>query len=104
MLKVRNFRQKTGFCGPASLKMVLEYLGVKRSEKELAELSGATKEKGTEARNLLKAAKSLGFKGFVKDFSKITDIKKYVVQKKIPVIVDWFSRDEGHYSAVVGVD
>lgn len=105
MLKVRPFRQtRSGFCGPSSLKMVLDYFGVKKSEKELVKLSGATKEKGAETKSLLKAARRLGFKGFVKDFSEISDIKKYVVQKKIPVIVDWFSGDEGHYSAVVGLN
>ena len=104
MLKVKRFRQNTGFCGPASLKMVLDYFGVRKSEKELARFSGCTKTKGAEAGNLLKAAKKLGLKGFIKDFSDIKDIKKYVLQKKIPPIVDWFSTDEGHYSVVVDVD
>jgi len=26
------------------------------------------------------------------------------LERKIPVIVDWFSVDEGHYSAVVGIN
>ena len=26
------------------------------------------------------------------------------MQKKIPVIVDWFSTDEGHYSSVVDIN
>ncbi|MEK7555496.1 MAG: cysteine peptidase family C39 domain-containing protein [Patescibacteria group bacterium] len=71
---------------------------------ELAKLSGCKKEKGVEAEGLLKAAKKLGFKGFIKDFSNIEDIKKFVIDKKIPVIVDWFSGDDGHYSVVVGID
>lgn len=104
MLKIKSFRQKKGFCGPASLKIVLDYFGVRKSEKELAELSGCAKSKGVGAENLLKTAKKLGFKGFIKDFSEISDIKKYVLKKKIPVIVDWFSQDEGHYSVVVGIN
>lgn len=105
MLKLKPFRQtRSGLCGPASLKMVLDYFGVKKSEKELAKLSGATKEKGVEAENLLKAAQKLGLEGFIKDFSEIPDIKKYVLQKKIPLIVDWFSQDEGHYSVIVGIN
>jgi len=103
MLKVKPYLQKPGFCGPTSLKMVLEYFGIKKSEEELAKLSGCTKSKGVEAENLLTAAKKLGLKGFIKDFSEISDIKKYL-RKKIPVIVDWFSQDEGHYSVVVGID
>jgi len=104
MLKVKPFKQTTGFCGPASLRMVLGYFGIKKSEKELAKLSGCSKSKGVEAGNLLKVAKKLGLKGFIKDLAKTSDIRKYVLERKIPVIVDWFSVDEGHYSVVVGVD
>ena len=104
MLKVKPFKQTTGFCGPASLRIVLDYFGIKKSEKELAKLSGCSKSKGVEAEGLLKAVKKFGLKGFIKDFSKIKDIKKYVLKKKIPVIVDWFSEDEGHYSVVAGID
>lgn len=104
MLNVKPFRQTSGFCGPASLKMVLEYYGVKKSEKDLARLSDATSAKGVGAEGLLKAANLLGFKGFFKDFSDIKDIETYVIKKKIPVIVDWFSTDDGHYSVVMYID
>lgn|SRR3989338_5750540 len=104
MLKVTPFEQTTGYCGPASLKMVLEYYGVKKSERELARLSGATIGRGVEGKGLLRAAKKLGLRGFIKDFASLSDIKKFVIQKKIPVIVDWFSRDDGHYSVVAGID
>jgi len=84
--------------------MVLEYYGKKIDEKELAKLSGCKPSMGTTGEGLLKAVKKLGFRGFIKDFSEIKDIKKYVLQKKIPVIVDWFSTDEGHYSSVVDIN
>jgi ABC-type bacteriocin/lantibiotic exporter with double-glycine peptidase domain len=86
--------------------MILDYFGIKKSEKELAKLSGCTKAKGIEAKGLLKAAERLGLKGFIKDFSEIADIKKYVLKKKIPIIVDWFSpffNPDGHYSVVVDI-
>jgi len=104
MLKIKPFRQETGYCGPASLKMVLSYFGVKKTEKELVKLTNCTREWGVEAWVLLKVAQKLGFKGFVKDESTIDDIRKYVLDKKIPVIVDWFSEDDGHYSVVVDID
>lgn len=103
MLKVKHFQQKPGYCGPASLKMVLFYYGVDKTEKELVRLSRCSKDKGVEAENLLKVAKRLGFKGFIKDYSTFKDLKRFL-KKKIPVIVDWFSVDEGHYSVVVGLD
>ena len=103
MLPVKPYLQSAGLCGPASLKMVLEYFGIDKSEKELAKLSKANPSKGTTAQNLVTAAKKLGFKAFYKDFSSITEIKKYI-DKKIPVIVDWFSGDDGHYSVVADID
>lgn len=103
MLNVKPFRQSAGFCGPACLKMVLEYYGIKKSEKELAELSKAKPHTGVSAEGLLKATKVLGLKGLAKDFSEIKDIKEHI-DKKIPVIVDWFSINDGHYSVVVDVD
>ena len=103
MLNIKPFMQKSGYCGPASLKMILNFYGLNKTEKELAKLTGASKSKGVGAEGILKAAKKLGFKGFYKDFSSFDDIKKYVINKKIPVIVDWFSKDEGHYSVVVNI-
>ncbi|MBI2028333.1 MAG: C39 family peptidase [Candidatus Levybacteria bacterium] len=104
MLNVKPFRQSSGLCGPASLKMVLDYFGTKRSEKELADLAGATTHSGVDSKGLLKAAKELGFRGIVKDFSDIKDLELYILNKNIPVIVDWFSTDDGHYSVVVDLD
>ena len=104
ILDVKPFRQSSGLCGPACLKIVLDYYGIKKSEKEVANLSGSTHTKGVGAEGLLKAAKALGLKAFYKDFSEIKDLKDYVLVKKIPVIVDWFSTNDGHYSVVVGID
>lgn len=104
MLQVKPFRQKSGFCGPASLKMVLDYYGIKKSEKELVKLSGWTSELGVSAENLAKVAKKFGLKAVIKDFATIGDLRKYILQKKMPVIVDWFSTDEGHYSVAVDID
>jgi predicted double-glycine peptidase len=103
MLPVKPFRQTSGFCGPASLKIVLEYYGIHKTEKELVKLTGCTKKTGTSAKGILDAAKKCGLKGNTKDNTTLKDIKSYLT-KKIPVIVDWFSEDEGHYSVVVGLD
>ena len=103
MLKIKPFRQTPGLCGPASLKMVLDYYGVSVSEAEIAKLSGASKEKGVSAEGLIRAAKSLGFRAFSKKNSTFKDIRNFI-RKKMPVIVDWFLEDEGHYSVVVDID
>ena len=110
-MKLKPFRQRPGYCGPASLKILLAYYGINKSEKELARLCKCTRDKGTNAENLVKAAKSLGLEGFIQDYSNVKDIKKgikdirkYVCEKKIPVIVDWFYEDDGHYSVVSNID
>ncbi|KKS74108.1 MAG: hypothetical protein UV45_C0012G0004 [Candidatus Azambacteria bacterium GW2011_GWB1_42_72] len=72
-------------CGPASLKMVLEYFGMEKSEEELGQLTHC------------------GFNALIKDMADFDDIKKYLDQE-IPVIVDWFSENDGHYSVAVNMD
>ena len=104
ILNVYPFRQKPGYCGPASLKMVLGFLGVKITEKKLALISGCTPSRGIGAEGLVCAANKLGFRARVKDFSTLEDIRKWVNRKKIPVIVDWFAFEGGHYSVVSGID
>ena len=104
ILKVDSFRQKPGYCGPASLKMVLGFLGVKITEKKLALISGCTPSCGIGADGLVNAAHKLGFHAHIKDFSDLEDIREWVNRKKIPVIVDWFAFEGGHYSVVSGID
>lgn len=103
MIKLKPFRQTPGFCGPASLKMVLDYYGVSVSEAELAKIAGGSREKGTSREGLIKAAKHFGFYVFLKKNSTLDDLR-YFVKRKIPVIIDWFFEDDGHYSVVVDID
>ncbi len=104
MIKLKAFKQTNpSTCGPACLKMILDYYGIKKSEKELCKLASTSRDYGTRAIDLVRAAKILGLKGFVKEFSEIKDIKKYI-DKNIPVIVTWFSGWEGHFSVVFNLD
>lgn len=113
LLPVKPFRETPGMCGPASLKIVLDYYGIEKSEKELVLLCDSTQEIGTNAEKIKSAAESLGFTAVVKDNSTFEDIQKWL-DKKVPVIVDWFTRGgdnytdsdiaDGHYSVVVGLD
>ena len=80
------------------------YLGVKITEKKLALIAGCTPSCGIGAEGLVGAAQKLGFRAQVKDFSDLEDIRKWVNRKKIPVIVDWFAFEGGHYSVVSGID
>ncbi|HZX12518.1 MAG TPA: cysteine peptidase family C39 domain-containing protein [Candidatus Nanoarchaeia archaeon] len=104
MLNVKPYKQQEAYCGPASLKMVLDYYGIRKTEEELAKLCKTTKKGGTSAKDILRVANHFDLTGFIKDHATLNDLKKYVVQKRIPVIVNWFSTDEGHYSPVIHID
>ena len=115
LLPVKPFQETLfkSMCGPASLKMVFDYYGIEKSEKEIAKLAGTTEDLGTDDQGIKKAAESLGFKVEIKNESLLEDIQTYL-NKKIPVIVNWFTRGridyddsqvpDGHYSVVVGLD
>jgi len=114
-LKVKKFQETlhADMCGPASLKIVLDYYGVNKTEKELAKLTGLIPGLGIDDKNIAKAAKSLGFKVEIKNESSFHDIERWL-RKEVPVIVDWFTRGrcdyddsevaDGHYSVVTGLD
>lgn len=115
MLKIKPFQEtlNAGMCGPASLKIVLDYYGMEKSEKELAKLCRHDKNLGVDDEKIKKAAESLGFKVKIKDNSNFKDIESWL-DKKVPVIVNWFTKGrqdysesevaDGHYSVVAGLD
>ncbi|MEI9966473.1 MAG: cysteine peptidase family C39 domain-containing protein [Candidatus Moraniibacteriota bacterium] len=115
-LNVKPFQEtlNAGYCGPASLKIVLGYYGLDVSEEELAQKTGATKDLGTTAENLKRAAEAFGFQVEIHDNCELQDIEKWL-EKKVPIIVDWFTAGrsdyepdiasvDGHYSVVSGID
>lgn len=104
MITLTPFKQSPGYCGPACLKMILSFYGIKKSEDELAELTKTTRDKGCSEKEIVKAAEKFGLKGFIKQNSTIKELKE-LNKKGTPVIVDWFSpEEEGHYSVVVDIN
>lgn len=103
MLRVKPFRQREGYCGPACLKMIFSYYGLERSELELGRAARTSVSQGTHARNLVRVAQSFGFKAVIQDECTFQNIAAYL-RKRVPIIVNWFSVDDGHYSVVVGLD
>lgn len=115
MLNVEPFQEtlNASMCGPASLKIVLKYYGFDKSEDELAKLCNVDSEIGINDKSIKRVAENLGFKVEIKNNSSFEDIKNWL-DKKVPVIVDWFTRGradytdediaDGHYSVVCGLD
>ncbi|MFH1358509.1 MAG: C39 family peptidase [archaeon] len=104
MIRLKLFKQSKGYCGPASLKMVLSAYGINKSENYLAKITKCSRTKGCDEPDIAKAAREFGLKGYVKENSSIKEVKG-LVNKRIPVIVDWFSPEQaGHYSVVVGFE
>jgi hypothetical protein len=102
-VEVTGVNQTPGLCGPASLKAVLGFFGINIELSELAEKSKATKEDGVKSEGLLQAANIYGFDGEIKDNSSISELRS-VIKSGIPVIVDWWKNDDGHYSVVTDIN
>lgn len=115
LLKVKSFQETLhgGYCGPASLKMVLEYWIINKSEKEVAVACNRDPNLGIDDASLKKAAESYGLTVEIENNASFDSIQKWL-DRKVPVIVNWFTRGrrdygdeevpDGHYSVVVGLD
>jgi ABC-type bacteriocin/lantibiotic exporter with double-glycine peptidase domain len=105
-IKLKAIRQSSGFCGPASLSSLLDYYGVKMSERQLGELCRTTTHSGTEPEVLVQVLNDLGFKAVGQDKGSWNELKK-LVSGGTPVLIDWWSNfgepAEGHYSLVYKV-
>ena len=93
------YKQKTKFsCGPASLKIVFEYLGKRFSEITLIVLTRVflKRHEGVSNNDLIRTAKWLGFDVRARSKNTLASIK-YYLHKKLPVIVNYLWYDgAGH--------
>jgi ABC-type bacteriocin/lantibiotic exporter with double-glycine peptidase domain len=115
LLPIKSFQETLhgGFCGPAVIKMALDFYGIEKTEAEIASLTKKDKVLGIGDEEIKKVLESFGFKVEIKSFASFEDIK-ISLEKGAPVIVNWFSRGrkdygedevaDGHYSIVVGLD
>lgn len=115
LLAVKPFQEtfRGSYCGPASLKMVLGYWGINKSEEEVAVACNRNPDLGTDDMSLKKAAESYGLRVEIENNASFDSVQKWL-DRRVPVIVNWFTRGrrgygdeevpDGHYSVVVGLD
>lgn len=110
-LLMTPFRQSRAFCGPASLKIALSYFGKHYAEARLAKLCGSTRKDGTPHRGMVRGAKAVGANVFEKNNGTVEELRHFVHDARVPVIVGWISpenplkptSDDEHYSVVCQV-
>lgn len=100
---VEHYPQSDSMCGPASLKIALSAFGKNVTEEELALLTNASIEHGTEHEGLVRAAKHLGATVMEKERGTLGEIDRLVKEKHLPVIVGWFDEDGDHYGVVTDI-
>ncbi|HBD02016.1 TPA: hypothetical protein DCZ17_00690 [Candidatus Collierbacteria bacterium] len=115
LLPVKPFQETLhgSFCGPAVIKMVLDFYGIEKSEAEVATLSNKDEDLGISDQDIKRVLESEGLRAVIKNFSSFEDIQS-ALDEGSPVIVDWFTRGrkdygedevaDGHYSIAVGLD
>ncbi len=102
MIKYKICKQKKGFCGPASLKIIFDHYGVAKSQEEWAKLSGTTTKDGVQNSGLIKAIEAVGFAAEVIKEASLTNLKK-LIQENQTFLAIWWSGRGGHYSPVANV-
>ncbi len=102
LLNTEKCRQNKPYtCGPASLKILLDFFGKKIPQNRLSILCKANSKDGTSPRNMIKTTKKFGFKITQKFNAKIKDIENYL-KKGFPVMVAYQAWGGGHYSIIRG--
>lgn len=111
MINILPYKQSdSSRCGPASIKMILNYYGIDALENTIAKYAKCTYEKGCTNQNMVVAIKKYGLGARIYDNCELKDIE-YWIKHHIPVIVDWFAGGAnvddismGHSSIVVDID
>lgn len=104
---MKYFKQEQDHtCGPASMRMILSSLSIKKSESSLARLLKTSKSHGTSHLEFPNLAKKLKLSHVIgKKDSKIKDLKA-AIKKDFKIIVCYFSKQDkyGHYAVVKSIN
>lgn len=87
-------------CGPASFRMVLEAMGIKKPERELAEILKTNIFQGTLHKNMVKAAELFKLHSISYGDAKISEIKE-LQEKGYQIIVSYRPPEDFYHYAVL---
>lgn len=95
-------QSKQWTCGPAVVRAMLKFHGIRRSEAALAKMMKTTKKYGTTPHDVLDVLDDFGLCERHGEYTTGRILCSYV-KKGIPVIILWNDWD-GHWAVVVGYD
>lgn len=99
-MKIPYYKQETEYtCGPACVRMILAYYGIKRSEKVLARMLKTNKIIGTEHKNIADLFDNYGFDYIVRRRGRIGLLRRYF-KRGWKLIVCFQYKGGSHYSVV----
>ena len=104
-MKITYHRQhKLNTCGPACMRMLLEALGIKKSEEELAKVLKTNIKYGTLQKNLKKEAWLYDLDCDSFSDAKISDLKKLQKEGYIVIVEFHPPEDFYHYAVIKSID
>ena len=102
MQEIPFYKQETKYtCGPASMRMALEFCGIKKSEKQIAKLLKTNKIRGTWHKSFTSVAEKFKLNYIAFRNASISDLKQF--QKNgFVIILCYFCKEEefDHYSVL----
>ncbi len=105
VLPVSHFEQEENYtCGPASLRIVLDYLGRRATERQLVKLSKTGSEHGTDPDDLVAAARTLRYKVRWHEHWTVRSVIR-TLKAGLPVIANHQQtrkKGDGHYAVIIG--
>jgi|SRR3989344_1161643 len=101
-INIPFYKQKNEYyCGPAVLQMVFEFLGIKKTQEQLAEALGTTEELGTTNKAMSRVTSRSGFSVVAKEGMTIDEVKDFL-NNGLPVIVDFIEpKDSWQHFAIL---
>ncbi|MDO8183736.1 MAG: C39 family peptidase [bacterium] len=107
-LAIPHRRQLNDYmCGPATLQMVLAFLGEQKTQRKIRKLMKASprelKSHGMDNYKMVRGIQRAGFYAYVNEDSNINELKSFINQG-YPVVVNYIepSNDDGHFAVVKG--